>query len=40
MAEELRKITGNSDVDVKHGKLEVHGLHSAKVKKWLRCLGF
>ena len=38
--EELIKITSNSEVIIKHGKLEVKGLHSAKIKKWLRCLGF
>ena len=37
---ELIKITGNSEVIIKHGKIEIKGLHSEKIKKWLRCLGF
>lgn len=40
MRDELIKITGNSQAVIKHGKIEVTGLHSSKVKKWLRCLGF
>lgn len=37
---ELRKITSNSTIEEKQGRVEVSGLHSEKVKLWLRRLGF
>ena len=38
--EELAKIVSNAPVYEKMGRVEVHGLHSAKVKLWLTRLGF
>ena len=38
--EELSKIVSNSDITEKMGRLEVSGIHSAKVKLWLTRLGF
>ena len=38
--EELAKITSNSTIHEKMGKVEVSGMHSAKVKMWLTRLGF
>ena len=38
--EELAKITSNSAIHEKMGKVEVSGMHSAKVKLWLTRLGF
>ena len=38
--EELAKITSNSTMHEKMGKVEVSGIHSAKVKLWLTRLGF
>ena len=37
---ELRKITSNSTIEEKVGRVEISGLHSEKVKLWLRRLGF
>jgi hypothetical protein len=37
---ELQKITSNSDIYEKTGRLEVKGIHSEKIKLWLRRLGF
>ena len=38
--QELSKIVSNSDITEKMGRLEVSGIHSAKVKLWLTRLGF
>ena len=37
---ELSKIVSNSPIEEKMGRLEISGLHSEKVKLWLRRLGF
>ena len=38
--QELAKIVSNSPIEEKMGRIEVNGLHSEKVKLWLRRLGF
>ena len=38
--EELAKIVSNSPIYEKMGKVEVSGLHTAKVKLWLTRIGF
>lgn len=40
MAEEIRKITSNSEVNVKVGSIVVKGLHKKVVELWLQRLGF
>ena len=37
---ELSKIVSNSDISHRTGKIIISGLHSQKVKLWLRRLGF
>ena len=37
---ELAKIVSNSPIEERMGRLEISGLHSEKVKLWLRRLGF
>ncbi len=37
---ELSKVVSNSPIEDKMGRLEISGLHSEKVKLWLRRLGF
>ena len=38
--EELSKVVSNSPITEKMGRLEVSGIHTAKVKLWLTRLGF
>ena len=38
--EELSKIVSNSPIQEKMGRVEISGMHSAKVKFWLTRLGF
>ena len=38
--EELSKIVSNSPITEKMGRVEISGMHSAKVKFWLTRLGF
>ena len=38
--EELSKIVSNSEITEKMGRVEVSGVHTAKVKLWLTRLGF
>ena len=38
--EELAKVVSNSPIHEKMGRVEVNGLHSAKIKFWLTKLGF
>ena len=38
--DELSKIVSNAEITEKMGRLEVSGIHSAKVKLWLTRLGF
>lgn len=38
--QELSKICSNAPINEKIGRVEVNGLHSEKVKLWLRRLGF
>ena len=38
--EELAKVVSNSPIEEKMGRVEISGLHSEKVKLWLRRLGF
>ena len=38
--EELSKVVSNSEISEKMGRIEVNGLHTAKVKLWLTRLGF
>ena len=38
--QELSKIVSNAPITEKTGKVEVNGIHSAKVKLWLTRLGF
>ena len=38
--EELAKVVSNSEMYEYMGRIEVKGLHSAKVKLWLTRLGF
>ena len=37
---EISKIVSNSPITEKMGRLEIAGLHTEKVKLWLRRLGF
>ena len=37
---ELSKVVSNAPIEEKMGRLEISGLHSDKVKLWLRRLGF
>ena len=37
---ELAKIVSNSPIEEKMGRLEISGIHSQKVKLWMRRLGF
>ena len=37
---ELSKIVSNSPIEEKMGRVEITGMHSEKVKLWLRRLGF
>ncbi len=37
---ELAKIVSNSPIEEKVGRLEISGMHTDKVKLWLRRLGF
>ena len=37
---ELSKVVSNSPIEEKMGRLEISGLHTEKVKLWLRRLGF
>ena len=38
--EELSKIVSNSPINEKMGRVEISGIHSAKVKFWFTRLGF
>ena len=38
--EELSKIVSNADIRERVGSLEVKGIHTQKIKKWLIGLGF
>ena len=38
--EELSKVVSNAPITEKMGRIEVNGLHSAKIKLWLTRLGF
>ena len=38
--EELAKIVSNAPIYEKMGRVEINGLHTAKVKLWLTRLGF
>ena len=38
--EELAKVVSNSPIEERMGSVEISGLHSQKVKLWLRRLGF
>ena len=38
--EELSKIVSNSPITEKMGRIEVSGIHTAKVKLWLTRLGY
>ena len=38
--DELSKIVSNAPMTEKMGRIEVNGLHSAKIKLWLTRLGF
>lgn len=40
LVSELKKITSNSDVEVKVGRVEIKGIHVDKVKDYLYRLGF
>ena len=37
---ELKKVVSNSPIEEKMGRVEISGLHTEKVKLWLRRLGF
>ena len=37
---ELSKVVSNSPIEDKMGRVEISGMHSHKVKLWLRRLGF
>ena len=37
---ELKKVVSNSEVTQKIGRIEIKGIHSQKVKLYLRKLGF
>ena len=37
---ELAKIVSNAPIEEKMGRIEISGIHSDKVKLWLRRLGF
>ena len=37
---ELSKVVSNAPIEEKMGRIEISGLHSDKVKLWLRRLGF
>ncbi len=38
--EELAKVVSNAPIEEKMGRIEINGMHSDKVKLWLRRLGF
>ena len=38
--QELAKVCSNAPIQEKLGRVEVNGMHSEKVKLWLRRLGF
>jgi hypothetical protein len=40
LKEELAKIVSNAPIEEKMGRLEISGLHSEKVKLWMRRVGF
>ncbi len=40
LAEELRRLTGGAEVEVKIGKVEVEGNRVAHIRNWLGGLGF
>ena len=37
---ELAKVVSNAPIEDKMGRIEISGLHSDKVKLWMRRLGF
>ncbi|TNV75398.1 hypothetical protein FGO68_gene16241 [Halteria grandinella] len=37
---ELAKVVSNAPIEEKMGRIEINGMHSDKVKLWLRRLGF
>ena len=37
---ELSKVVSNAPIEEKMGRIEISGIHSDKVKLWLRRLGF
>ena len=37
---ELSKVVSNAPIEDKMGRIEISGLHTEKVKLWLRRLGF
>ena len=38
--QELAKVVSNSTIEEKLGRVEISGIHTQKVKLWLRRLGF
>ena len=40
LADELQTVCGGSKVTPYHGRLEVHGRHTAAITSWLKGLGF
>ena len=40
LKEELAKVVSNAPIEEKMGRLEISGLHSEKVKLWMRRVGF
>lgn len=40
LANEIKKITSNSDVEIKTGKIMVKGIHLEKIRNYLLRLGF
>ena len=37
---ELSKVVSNAPIEEKMGRIEISGLHSEKVKLWMRRVGF
>ena len=40
LVKEVKKITSNSEVEIKVGRIEIKGLHAEKIKNYLYRLGF
>ena len=40
LADEMKKVCGEADIEVRPGRIEARGHHRTAVKQWLEGLGF